>query len=360
MAGFGGATHVIAVHAGNQGYFLDTSVALALTKLVALGARIVNLSLGGYVPSAPILVDAIHLAAANGVLLVAAAGNSRRAVAWPAADLQPAGGARSFGLAVGASTAAGGLADFSNSGTHLSLVAPGAYDGDCSGVLVALPASIELGEPCFANWFGDGGARYGEVKGTSFAAPEVAGIAALIWAARPELTNYQVADIIKESARHGGSDWTPTIGCGVLDAGAALELALHIAAGASTDTDGVCSTAGAAPPSWPTELDQTITFARLPNRTFGDPDFHVRATASSRLPISFSATGTCTINGATVHPTEPGTCTITASQPGDEHYNLAASVTRSFTIARPLRPTTATAATSQSSTPPTGPVRASR
>jgi subtilisin family serine protease len=54
----------------------------------------------------------------------------------------------------------------------------------------------------------------------------VAGVAALIWAARPELKNYQVADIIKQSANRGIGGWTPTMGCGVLDAGAALELAM--------------------------------------------------------------------------------------------------------------------------------------
>jgi subtilisin family serine protease len=72
---------------------------------------------------------------------------------------------------------------------------------------------------------GTGGAQYGYVSGTSFSAPEVAGVAALIWAARPELKNYQVADIIKQSARRDPGGWTPTMGCGVLDAGAALELA---------------------------------------------------------------------------------------------------------------------------------------
>ena len=54
MAGFGGATHLIAVRAGSQGVFYDTSVAVALAKLDALGVRIVNLSLGGKYPSRPI------------------------------------------------------------------------------------------------------------------------------------------------------------------------------------------------------------------------------------------------------------------------------------------------------------------
>jgi serine protease len=227
MAGFGGAAHVIAVHADNQGYFVDTKIAIALTNLVSLGARIVNLSLGGQQPSAPVLVDAIHQAAAHGVLLVAAAGNEHSSVSWPAADLQPDGGGRGYGLAVGAADHDGNPADFSNSGEHLSLVAPGSYGGSCFGVLAALPAESAIDDSCYPRWTSADGARYAYLAGTSFAAPEVAGVAALVWAVRPDLANYEVADIIKESARREtATDWTPTRGCGELDAGKAVELAM--------------------------------------------------------------------------------------------------------------------------------------
>lgn len=184
---------------------------------------------------------------------MAAAGNSAADVAYPAADLQPPGGGPSYGLAVGAADAAGKLASFSNSGERLSLVAPGGYQGSCSGVLVAVPP---LGDAfvnsCYANWTGDGGALYAYLTGTSFSAPEVAGVAALIWAKRPELKNYQVAGIIKQSARRAGVGWTPTMGCGVLDAGAALELATSYSSAGGAD--GSCSTAGDPPPI-PTERD---------------------------------------------------------------------------------------------------------
>ena len=224
MAGFGGASHLISFRVDQLN---DPAIAVALTKLVSLGVRIVNMSIGGSTPDEPILVDALHKAAAAGVLLVAAAGNSSSFVAYPAADLQPAGGGRSFGLAVGASNFGGALADFSNSGEHLSLVAPGDYAGLCSGVLVAIPPVTELlDNSCYPTWAGGGGARYAYLPGTSFSAPEVSGVAALIWAARPELKNYEVADIIKRSARRSaGTGWTPTMGCGQLDAAAALELA---------------------------------------------------------------------------------------------------------------------------------------
>ena len=238
MAGFGGSAHLIVIRAWT---LTDVATAAALMKLDSLGVRIVNMSFGGDAPEKPIMLDAIHKAAADGMLLVAAAGNSTEAVAHPAADLQPAGGAQSYGLAVGASDVHGSLAFFSNSGTNLSLLAPGTDDGPCTGVLVAFaPAGTAFDGTCYPGWAGDRGAQYAYVSGTSFAAPEVAGVAALVWAAQPTLTNFQVADILPRSARRDAGTWTPTAGCGVLDAGAAVELALSrtAAAWAATDTEG--------------------------------------------------------------------------------------------------------------------------
>jgi serine protease len=222
MAGFGGATHLVSVRATE---LTDVAVATALMKLDSLGVRIVNMSFGSPAPERPIVLDAIHKAQADGLLLIAAAGNSHAPVAHPAADLQPPGGVESAGLSVGASDIDGKLAFFSNSGDNLSLLAPAANRGPCSGVLVAAPLNDEFVSACYPMW-SNGGGWYSYVSGTSFAAPEVAGIAALIWAARPKLTNVQVAEIIKQSARRSGPEWTPELGWGVLDAGAALALAV--------------------------------------------------------------------------------------------------------------------------------------
>jgi hypothetical protein len=79
---------------------------------------------------------------------------------------------------------------------------------------------------------------------------------------------------------------------------------------------------------------QTITFSALPDRTFGDAPFGVSASASSGLPVSFSAAGNCTIAGATVTLTGAGSCSITARQPGDVDHTPAPDVTRTFTIAK--------------------------
>jgi hypothetical protein len=78
--------------------------------------------------------------------------------------------------------------------------------------------------------------------------------------------------------------------------------------------------------------DQTITFAPLPDKNFGDPSFTLSATASSGLAVSFSATGNCSYTRGRVTITGAGSCTITASQPGDANWNAAPDVVQSFTI----------------------------
>ena len=144
MAGFGGATRVISFR---DDLLSDESIAIATTKLVSLGVRIINISAGGRRVSSPLLQDAVQKAIAAGVLVVGSAGNDGLdVVSYPASNLQPPGGGLSYGLAVGATNFDGTRAAFSNQGTHLSLVAPGNYTGGCYGVLAgALADRARLG-----------------------------------------------------------------------------------------------------------------------------------------------------------------------------------------------------------------------
>ena len=82
------------------------------------------------------------------------------------------------------------------------------------------------------------------------------------------------------------------------------------------------------------KASQTITFDAIPDKTFGDANFSVSATATSGLPVSFAASGNCTVTAGSVHITGAGSCTITASQAGDESFNAAPDVSRSFQIAK--------------------------
>jgi len=81
---------------------------------------------------------------------------------------------------------------------------------------------------------------------------------------------------------------------------------------------------------------QTITFAALPNKTYGDAPFNVSATASSNLPVSFSiVSGPASISGNTVTINGVGTVTVRAMQAGDSNYNAATSVDRTFNVTQP-------------------------
>ena len=84
------------------------------------------------------------------------------------------------------------------------------------------------------------------------------------------------------------------------------------------------------------KIDQSIAFAALANKNYGDPPFAVSATASSGLAVTFSSlTATaCTLSGSTVTIKTGGPCTIQAAQAGNASYNAAPSMSRSFTIAK--------------------------
>ncbi|MDQ3918921.1 MAG: Ig-like domain repeat protein, partial [Acidobacteriota bacterium] len=83
------------------------------------------------------------------------------------------------------------------------------------------------------------------------------------------------------------------------------------------------------------KADQTIDFAPLAGKTYGDPDFALSATASSGLPVSFAIlSGPATVSGNTVHITGAGTVTIHATQDGDSNYNAAPNSDRSFEVAK--------------------------
>lgn len=80
---------------------------------------------------------------------------------------------------------------------------------------------------------------------------------------------------------------------------------------------------------------QTISFAPLAGKTYGEGPFTVSASASSHEPVTFAAHGTCTVAGETVTITGAGICTITATQPGNGSSLLAAQpVSQEFDIAK--------------------------
>ena len=80
------------------------------------------------------------------------------------------------------------------------------------------------------------------------------------------------------------------------------------------------------------KASQTIAFPAIADTVLGAPDINSGATASSGLAVVYGASGPCLIIGSQVHITGVGTCTVTASQPGNANYLAAADVARSFSI----------------------------
>lgn len=109
-------------------------------------------------------------------------------------------------VAVGASDRWGLIAGFSNHGPHIDLAAPG----------VAIMSCVRDDPP--------GTPAYAFFSGTSMAAPHVAGVAGLLLALRPDLANDDVEQIVRLSARDvPPAGFDPASGCGLLDAGAAVD-----------------------------------------------------------------------------------------------------------------------------------------
>jgi len=223
VAGFGGDAQLLIVKAvsGSES-FTDVDEAAAIVYAVDHGAKVVNLSFGG-VGASEVEERAIQYASEHGVLIVAAAGNEYadgNPVEYPAAALQPPGsnGQGGVGLSVGASTMSGKRASFSNTGSYISLAAPG------ENVFSAIAADSSRMWWPRSRLPGSHAGRYGWSSGTSFSTPQVAGAAALVWAANPALTADQVASILKSTAS-GKGHWSSRLGFGVIDVAAAVAAA---------------------------------------------------------------------------------------------------------------------------------------
>jgi hypothetical protein len=83
----------------------------------------------------------------------------------------------------------------------------------------------------------------------------------------------------------------------------------------------------------PGKTQQAITFGQPSAVPVGQP-VTLAASASSGLAVSFGSDtpSVCTVSGATVTTTRPGTCAVTASQAGNDRYLAAPAVAQSFQV----------------------------
>ncbi|MBS0631183.1 MAG: S8 family serine peptidase [Verrucomicrobia bacterium] len=201
-AGVAPAASILSIRVtGTDGTSDLFTVAQAILAATDAGARIINLSLGGY-QTTPFLEAAIGYAVDRGTVLVAAAGNDQAAqLAWPAADPRV--------ISVGAVDAAGQQVAFSNSGPQLQISAPG------YGVQTA--------------WL-DGQRVY--IDGTSASAPLVAGAIAAVMSQNPGFTANEAWAVVRQTASDAGAPGAdPDYGNGILN----LDWAMNVATPGRTD-----------------------------------------------------------------------------------------------------------------------------
>jgi subtilisin family serine protease len=159
----------------NDGRFTNAgSLASAIRYAVDNDARVINMSLSW--SDSPELRDALAYAASRNVIAVSAAGNSSSF-----SPSNPARYATDYGFCVGAVDSERSITSFSNrvgaDSRMQYVVAPG----------VSIPSTLP-------------GNTYGNLSGTSMAAPHVAGVVALMLSANPNLTHAQVREILTSTA----------------------------------------------------------------------------------------------------------------------------------------------------------------
>jgi serine protease len=202
------------------------TIAKGIRFAVRHHAQVINMSfefdIGLTASQIPDVISAIRYAHSRGSVLVAAAGNAEDTrVAYPALAQHV--------LAVGATTEHGCLAEYSNTGQGLDIVAPGgggdaAIDGDPN-----CKPFDQSGRDVFQYTFtGLSYRRFGlppGYEGTSMAVPHVTGTVALLLGTHllgPKPTPDQVEQRLEATARDlGPAGYDTTYGWGLLDATAA-------------------------------------------------------------------------------------------------------------------------------------------
>ncbi|MDN3583363.1 MBG domain-containing protein [Mucilaginibacter flavus] len=132
-------------------------------------------------------------------------------------------------------------------------------------------------------------------------------------------------------------------------ASSGLATNVNLAVGANTITTVVTAQDGSTTSTYTVivtrnKAPQTITFAALPSKTYGNADFAPGATSTnSTIPVTYNSdnTAVATIVGGNIHIIGAGTANITASQAGNANFNAATDVPQQLIVSK--APVTVTA-----------------
>jgi hypothetical protein len=196
--------------------FYDSAIAAGVDRAIDNGARVVNISLGGAGGASATLRAAINRATQAGIIIVASAGNEGND-AVPAFDPNnPSPFAQALlangnGLVIIAASVddQGVISNFSNkAGVSQASVLSALGQGIC----------CEYRDDAIYRFDQNGQTITRVLNGTSFSAPQIAGAAALLAQAFPNLTGSQIVNLLLTSARDAGDPGTDAIyGRGILD-----------------------------------------------------------------------------------------------------------------------------------------------
>jgi len=219
-------------------------VLAAVEGCIDAGARVISMSLGGGCfsqASADAYKEAYEV---DGVLIIAAAGNSgNAALSYPASYPHV--------MSVAAVDSGGNKASFSQFNAQVEIAAPG----------VDVESTITTS--------GGTGFSYASWSGTSMACPHVAGVAALVWSNFPECSNHQIRNVLlKTAVDKGDPGCDSNYGYGIVDAKAAYDLldTLGCEAGNLSNSIGVpggCDQIPGAPTPAPTPAPTCSDACRL-------------------------------------------------------------------------------------------------
>lgn len=305
----------------SDGFAAYSTIATGIGYAVDNGARVINMSIAGSLPSQA-LQDAINYAWSNNVLVVAAAGNSAtNTPMYPAACAHV--------LSVSATAQDDSLAYFSSYGTYVKMSAPGT---------AIFTTERDLKYPYGGGW-----------QGTSFASPIVAGVAALVISANPTLSNDQVVSLLEQSADDiGAPGYDPSFGYGRVNAFRAVTMASQAPGAVSPVPQGATAAVLSSPtPNSQYTFGSSVSLQAIASASTADGNITNLSFVVNGVTVATGAGSDVSFNWT---PTATGGYSIVAVATDDQ----GVTATSSATTIQVGNPDTTAPTVTISSAPPNG------